>query len=141
MGEKIGVAVKRALGLEKGSLVRPRVNVDQRIAFADELALLVMYGCDNSIDLAGDRSGVNGRDGADGIEIDADVALLGVCGDETDRAAATSGGFRGGRGGVALAQDQIKSTGEYQEDDDPHEGTDTFVPCRGVGNLVLRTRG
>ena len=141
LGEKIGVAFERALGLEKGCLVGAGVDVDQRIAFANELAFFVVDGRDDSIDLAGDRGGVNGRDGADGIEIDADVALLGVCGNETDRAAATSRGFCGGRGGVALAQDKIESAGKYQEHNNPHDRADTLVPGGCIGYLVFRTRG
>ena len=140
MGEEIGVAFERALGLEKRSFVGARVDVNQRIAFADELAFFVVDSRDDSIDLAGDRSGVNRRDGADGIEIDADVALLSVCGDETDRAAATTRGFRGGGGSVALAQDKIKSAREDQEHNNPHDRADTFVAGGCIGSAVFRIR-
>ncbi len=129
------------MGLEQGGLVGTSVNVDQGVAFADELAFFVMDSGDDAVDLAGDRSGVNRSDGADGIEVDADVALLGGCGDEADGPAATSRGFCRGRGGVALAQDEIKSAGEYQEDNNPHEDADTFVPGGSIGSLVLRSRG
>ena len=141
LGEEIGVAFERALGLEKGSFVGACVDVDQRIAFAHELAFFVVDRRDDSIDLTGDRSCVNGRDRADGIQIDADVTFFCICGDQTDGATATARGFRGGRRSVALAQDKIESAGKYQEQNNPHESADTFVPGGCIGCLVFRTRG
>src|SRR5258707_14213854 len=111
-------------------MVGTRINVNQGIALADELPLFVVHIGDDAIHLAGDRSGVNGRDGADGIEVDADVALPCGCGDESDGAASTSWGFCGCRGCVALAHDEVKSAREDQEENNPDEGTDTFVPGR-----------
>ena len=122
--------LERALRLEQGSLVGTCVNVNQGIALADELTLFVVNICDDAIYLAGDRSGVNGRDGANGIEVDANIALLCGCGDESDRAASTSWGFRGCRGCVALAHDEVKSSRKDQEHDNPDDGTDTSVPGR-----------
>ena len=141
MCEEIGVALERALRLKKRGLVGTGVNVNQRIALADKLPLFVMDGGDDAIHLAGDRGGVNGRDGADGIEVDADVALLRGCGYETDRATATSRGFRGCRTCVALAQDEIKSARKNEEHNNPHEGPDAPVAGRRNGSKMFRVCG
>jgi len=141
LGEKIGVAFERTLCLKQGGLVGAGVNVNQRIAFADELALLVMDSGDDAVYLAGDRGRVNGRDGADRIEVDADVALLRGCTHEVDRATATSGRFRGGRRSVTLAQDEVESHREDEEHKNPDDGLDTFVPGGRNERLMLRTRG
>ena len=138
MGEKIGIAFERALGLEKRSLVRPGVDVDQRIAFADKLAFFVMHGGDDAVDLAGDRCGVNGCDGANGIEIDADVALLCNRGYKTDRAASTPWRFRGSCGSVALAHDEIKTSRKDEKNNNPHKGPYTLVARRRSGEMIFR---
>jgi hypothetical protein len=102
------------------------------------LPLFVMDSGDDAIHLAGNRSGVNGRNGADGIEVDADVTLLCACGNEADRAAATPRGLSGCRAGIALAQDEEKSCRKDKENNNPHEGPDTLVPGRRNGNKMFR---
>ena len=75
-GEQILVAFERPLRLQKLSAVGTRIDVDQRIALVDALALRVVHGIDQAVDLAGNRIGVDRGDGADGVEVDADTTLL-----------------------------------------------------------------
>ena len=73
-GQQILVAIERALRLDELRLVGPRIDIDQRIAFAHILAFAVMDGRNHARDLRGDGVGVSRRDGADGVEIDADAS-------------------------------------------------------------------
>src|SRR5258707_15871001 len=112
-------------------MVGTRINVNQGIALADELRLFVVNIGDDAIHLAGDRSGVNGRDGADGIEVDTDVALPCGCGDESDGAASTSRRFCGRRGCVALAHDEVKSAREDRSEEHTSElQSRQYLVCR-----------
>ena len=54
LGEKVLVALERALSLQERGLIRARVDVDERVAFMNELALLVMNSGDETVHLAGD---------------------------------------------------------------------------------------
>jgi hypothetical protein len=64
-----------------------RVDVDQRIAFADDLRFTVVHGGNKTGNLARDHAGVDRRDRANGVQVDADVALLRGNGVDRDRAA------------------------------------------------------
>ncbi len=75
LGEHVLILFKHALRLQQGGAVGARVDVDERVALFYQLAFFVIDVDDLAVHLAGDRGGVNRRDSADRVEIDADVAL------------------------------------------------------------------
>ncbi len=77
-GEQVLVAFQRALRLGELRLIRPGIDIDQRIAFVNCLPLAVMHGRDHARDLRGNGVGIHRRDRADGVEINADAAFRAV---------------------------------------------------------------
>ena len=78
LGKNVGISLQRALGFEQLRLVGAGIDVDQRIAFLDELPFCVMYRGEDAAGLRGDVGGVDRGDGPDGIEIYADAAFRGI---------------------------------------------------------------
>ena len=54
----IGVALKRSFSLRELRFVRSRIDFDQRLAFADQLAFLIVHLAYQAGDLAGDGVGI-----------------------------------------------------------------------------------
>ena len=61
--------------LGQRSLIGPRIDIQQGIAFVDQLAFAVVDVDDFALHPAGDRDGVDRSDGAEGIDVNADVPL------------------------------------------------------------------
>ena len=55
--------------------VGPGIDFDQRLAFADHLSFAIVDRDDPSGDLAVEADGRDGGDGAQGVDVDTDVAL------------------------------------------------------------------
>jgi hypothetical protein len=64
------------LRLQQRGAVGTRIDIHQRIAGLYELTLLIVDGHDQPSHLARNRSGINRGYRTDGVEIDADAALL-----------------------------------------------------------------
>ncbi len=69
------IVLQCALSLHQRRTIGSRVNVNQRITLFDALILLVIHRHDHAVDLAGDGAGVHRRHRADGLQVDADIAL------------------------------------------------------------------
>src|ERR1035438_4241146 len=86
--QDVGIFIQCSLGLRHVCLVLAGIDNYQWIAFMDQLAFCVMDGHDQSGHLAGDGTGVHGRDCADGLLINADIAFLCSGRHHADRATA-----------------------------------------------------
>jgi hypothetical protein len=91
-----------------------------------------MNSGDQAIHLAGDRSGVNGRDGSDSVEIDAEIALLrGRDGERHRAATSASTAACGGRiWRIFAVQHKIDADPEGQKDYHPDKNTDSVTAAR-----------
>ena len=68
--------LQRALSLHQLCLIGSRIDVNQRISLVDKLPFTVMHRSDDSVRLRDDRRCVDGRHGANGIEVNADRPLF-----------------------------------------------------------------
>src|SRR6266853_6663837 len=91
----MSIALKRALCLHELRLIWSSINFDQRLAFLNKLAFLVMNGSDYAGDLTGDRRRIRGCDCAYRLQINADVSLL--CRRHCSRHRSTGAAPGGGR--------------------------------------------
>ena len=64
------------LGLIEGGLERPRIDLDQRIALLDELALLKRDPVDLTVDAGADHDGVEALHGAEAGQEDRKIGLF-----------------------------------------------------------------
>ena len=64
------------LGLVERGLERPRIDLDQRVAFLDELAFLKRDPVDLAVDAGADQDGVEALYGAEAGQIDRKISLL-----------------------------------------------------------------
>ena len=64
------------LGLIEGGLERPRIDLDQRVAFLDELAFLERDPVDLTVDAGADHDGVEALHGAEAGQIDRKIGLF-----------------------------------------------------------------
>ena len=83
--EHVGVTLERAFGLHELRFKGPGIDIDQCLAFANQLTFLVINLTYHSGDFAGDRSGINRGDRADGGEIHRNISFLRDCGGDRDR--------------------------------------------------------
>ena len=94
--EDIFVSLQRPLRLQKRCAVGTRIDVNQRIALIYSLTLLVVDVNDQAIHLAGNGIGIDRGDGADGVQVDADIAFFrrrGRNGNSNHLGFCRSGGF------------------------------------------------
>ena len=107
------VPIQNSLRLKQSRLIRPRVDLNQRIALTHHLALGEMHLNHNPVDLAGDRRGIYGSHRADRVQIDADVPLPGRHRCDCDRPTGSAAPARRGLGNLlVLMQDQEESCGK-----------------------------
>ncbi len=78
LGEDALIVLEGAFSLGEGGLVGARIDVDERLAFVNDLAFLVVNGHDLAGDLAVDGDGEDGGDGAEGVVVDVDIAGMGL---------------------------------------------------------------
>ena len=64
------------LGLIEGGLERPRIDLDQRVAFLDELAFLKRDPVDLAVDAGADHDGVEALHGAEAGQVDRKIGFL-----------------------------------------------------------------
>ena len=76
LGQDIDIPQEGALGLQYLRLKGARIDIDQGIAFVNDLTFDVVNGGDESVHLSGDGRSVDGRDRTDRLQVDADAALL-----------------------------------------------------------------
>ena len=62
-------------GLFQRRLILARIDIDQRIALLDVLPFVVIHSGDDTLRLRRDGSGIDGRDGSDCIQVNADISL------------------------------------------------------------------
>ena len=136
LGEHIFVSLQRPLRLQKRCAVRTRIDVNQRIALTYPLTLREMHGNDQAIHLAGDRIGIDRRDRADGVQVDADIALLRRRGRNGDpdhlRVCRSSRRFLGG---LVMAPDQYER--EQQDQRQQIHRTIRKALCRGRARAAI----
>jgi len=131
------VPLQNPLGLQQRGSERARIDLDQRVALAHHLALREMHRGHDSIDLAGDRGGVDRGDGPYGVQIDADIPLLrrsrGECDGACSGAPAPAAGGR--RDGLVVPQNKKKSCGEKNQEENPYADTNPSLlgPFSGCG--------
>src|ERR1035437_3640208 len=135
LGEQIFVSLQRPLRLQKRCAVGARVDVNQWIALAHQLTFLKVHSDDQAIHLAGDRSGIDGSDRADCVEVNADVTLLSGRGCDRDLWRRGRYFVRGNE--VTPYQHDYKRNDEHQQNpyDDPHYFT--AVSFRTVGRELM----
>ena len=150
LGQQILIPLQRALGLQQIRLVRAGIDIDQRVAFADDLTFPVVHRGDNSVHLAGDRTGIDRRDGSDRIEVETNIAFRGGGGRQRDWSAASSCRARGLCGVLFVAQNQRESRPKNQQDNNPNHDSDAgalttsrdvlliFWPTHGTCVLISR---
>src|ERR1700685_299618 len=119
--KNIRVALECALRLQELRLIGSRIDIDQGLAFADELAFLVVDLRDHSRNLAGNRVGIDRSDGPDGFQIHSDVSFLCGGGDNCDWAGHTAPGRSGALGFVVMTLHQHENHTESQQQRCPHE--------------------
>ena len=119
--QDVGVAFKRPLSLHELRLEGPRIDVDQRLALANQLAFRVVDLAHQSRDFTGNRVGINRSDRANRIQIHADVSLLRGCGRKGDGTAESAPRRSGALAVAVMTQHQPKNNPENQQDRDPHE--------------------
>ena len=136
LGQQILIAFQGPLRLRQLRLVRPRIDIDQRIALLDHLALAIMHFRDDTRDLSGDRIRVHRGDRPDGWQIDAQAARFRGCGNHRNRSRdhpATTAAARSRRLALlVLCDDPVK---EQAEGDQNHR------PNPAVTALPLGRRG
>ena len=76
LGQQVGVPVQRPLGGEHVGLVLPGIDLDQELAALDQLTFTVANLGDDTGYLADQGGGIDRGDGADGVQVDADVAFF-----------------------------------------------------------------
>ena len=107
-------------------LIGTGIDVDQRIALANVLGFAVVDGRDHSRHLARDRGGVDRSDGADRVQVDADVALS--CRYRRDADGAGVSARRRSRIDFVSATAQHHGQRDRQDDDRERGGADPS-PC------------
>src|SRR5258708_39492559 len=113
--QKAFISVEGSLSLQQSRAIGAIVNINQRVAFANNLPLFVVHCSDDSVDLAGDGGGVNRSDGANRIEINSDIAFLRACGYDGCRTASSPWRPRVGGRILMFSQDQIEGRGKNQQ--------------------------
>ena len=76
LGQQVGVAVQLPLGGEHVGLVLPGIDLDQGLAALDQLPFTVVHLGDDTGYLADQGGGIDRGDGADGVQVDADIAFF-----------------------------------------------------------------
>ena len=120
--QQAGIAFESAFGRLDLCCKLARINVDQRITLMNRLALSIMHLRDDTGDLVIDGSGIYGGDRADGILINADIALLGSGNGQRYRApeaGATATTRRALRGVVMVPQNEHQDEGKDQQEQNP----------------------
>src|SRR5271166_5056109 len=74
--EHVGIALQCTLSLQELCLEGSRVDFDQGLAFANELAFLVVNLGHEPRDFAGNRVGIDGSDGTNRFQINPNIAVL-----------------------------------------------------------------
>ena len=111
--------------LSQLSLIGPRIDIQQRIALMNQLAFTIVDVNDLSLHAAGDGVGVDGSDGAEGVDIYADVSFAhSRCGNGHS----TRSGIGLGGGGSLLRLMQIIIGARGQKNDDC-QGPNPLVTC------------
>ncbi len=111
--EQALVVLQGAFGLLELGFVGPGIDFDQRLAFADHLSFAIVDRDDLTRDLAVEADRRDGRDGAQGVDVDADVAL------------ADSGGLDSDDGGLiecTLVRFGLGLVGNQQHHDENKQG-------------------
>ena len=75
LAERRLIVRQLALYLCQSRLVRPRVYIQQWIAFVDHLAFTIKDIHDLALHPARNRDGINRRDCPEGLDVDANIAL------------------------------------------------------------------
>ena len=76
LGEQILIPLEDSLRLRQLGLVRPRIDVDERIALLDVLAFSIVHSSDHARDLSGDGIRVDRRYGSNRVKVDSNAAGL-----------------------------------------------------------------
>src|ERR1700746_978399 len=76
-GQNALVTFEGTLSLQKGGAVGTVVDINQRIAFVNDLSFFVVHCGNYSVDLASDGRCVDWCDRANRIQIDSNIAFLG----------------------------------------------------------------
>ena len=122
LGQQVGVAVQVSLGGEHVGLVRPGIDLDQGLAAVHQLPFTVVHLGDDTGYLADQGGGIDRGDGADGVQVDADVAFFrgsDVQGDGAALGASPAATSR--RGGLLAVHDPPEEQAKEDQDDHPDQ--------------------
>src|ERR1700758_5386619 len=141
----MSIALQRTLCLHELCLIWSSINFDQRLAFLNELALLVMNGSDYAGDLTGNRRRIRRSDCAYRLQINADISLL--CRRQRSRHRSTGAAPGGGHRllSILMTQYQPENHGKGQKQQSPYQEASTlrttcFVQVIGVTRWRLIPR-
>src|SRR5271166_3333622 len=124
--EHVGIALQCTLSLQELCLEGSRVDFDQGLAFANELAFLVVNLGHEPRDFAGNRVGIDGSDGTNRFQINPNIAFLRGCDGYCDWAGrATPGGCRCSFAIIVLPEHQHQNYGQDQQHQCPNEQPST----------------
>ena len=133
LGEDALIVLQRTLGLGEGGLVGTRVDVDERLALADDLSFFVVDGHDLAGDLAVDGDGEDRRDGPESVVIDVDIAGVGLSDGDGGRAlcsvSATSGRGTCGPAGSGASASAVCGRGLLRGGEEMDEDECDDNPC------------
>jgi hypothetical protein len=122
LGQQVGVPVQVPLGGEHVGLVGPGIDLDQGLAAVDDLTFTVADLADDAGYLADNGGGIDRGNGADGVQVDTDVALFGDSGVQGDGAAPSAPAAAAGRRrGLFAVHDPPEKQGEQDQDDRPDQ--------------------
>jgi len=116
------VMLERTLSLYQVRLVRPRIDLHERVALADRLPFAIVHRCDDAVHLAGNRRGVRRRHRPDRVQVNTDIACFGRRRDNCNRAATrASPTLRCSSRVVLVTQHQQKTCGKNKQNHRPDQ--------------------
>ena len=130
LGQDIDVPQEGTLGLQYLRLKGTRIDIDQGVAFVDDLPFDVVDCGHESIHLSGDGRSVDGRDRTDRFQVDADVAFLrNGCGNGHSTRSNQPRSLWPPEDAFVMSHDEVRPDGE-SERNDPHQRSMLFSGWR-----------
>src|SRR5271166_1345830 len=133
--QQVLVSLERSLRLQKCGLELAIIDVRQRVALIDELALLISHCKEYPGHLAKDGHGIDRSDRPDGVQINPNIPLLGRCSRNRDLR-------RCSRIGLFLAaENQVERNRKEQQQRAPNEYSQHSTPCTALSRNALDVSG